>query len=102
MREMTTSLDLLVNAFASVAHVQVAHIALKAYSQLAFRLMSTMVLRAYSAELLPRLYVLHGVIPSVVQDFVFVEFHEVPISLFLQHLGVPPLLMAPSQVWSPP
>lgn len=71
--------------------MQVALIALKAYSQLTFSLMSIMVSRSYSAELLPRLYMLHGVTPSLVQDFVFVEFHKVLISLFPQHLGVPPL-----------
>lgn len=38
-----------------------------------------------------RLYVLHGVILLLVHDFVFVEFYEEPISLFLQHLEVPPL-----------
>lgn len=32
----------------------------------------------------PRLYLLHGALSFLVQDFV--EFHKVPISLFLQHL----------------
>lgn len=56
--------------------------------------------RSCFAELLLGLWVLPGVISSLVQDFA--EFQEFPISLFLPHSRDPSMVTATSQVWWSP
>lgn len=65
----------------------------RAHGWLVFSLLPTKTPRLFSAELVPGQAVLacttQGILPSHEEDCCRVEFHKVPVSLFLQPVQVP-------------
>lgn len=65
----------------------------RAHGWLVFSLLPTKTPRLFSAELVPLQAVLacttQGILPSRAEDCCCVEFHKVPVSLFLQPVQVP-------------